>query len=644
MALGPCLNPNCKSHGKPHPNCHCYDGVGEHMAEGGEITEYCAKGMPHKPGCEYYADGGDVPKYEDSQPVETPQADTPKYEDSTPIAQDVPKYEDSTPVETPKYEDSQPIEHNVNDLAHMSPDQLGSAMTSDMHNDSVMQNMASGLGFNPTQFSKLASPVVTNALQAGLMATGDELHDYLTGNKHLTSLDDDKVAAMHIIGAGGLGALLGKGEKFVGDVAAKFAPKLESIAQGIGASKTELTAQQLGQLSPLARQTYKIFKKIVPATENQVIRVIGGGTAAVLGGKAGHAIGSTIDDVTGNEHGEYASALGLAGGAMASGAAYKALKPLVEKISTPFVDWTVKKVLGPVVIKALSVGQPESIKEGVNYAAKAQAGRKYLDASIDSLFGTKAPVANSSFREALSSKNIKDLEDYINNGGINPQVEATVQQDADNEQPANYAEGGHVEAPVQDQTKPKSLNSNLQHVYPEQHLLNVQNKTKVSNYLQQLKPQKKAGGPIFDVQHPDPIAERSYKRAIHAAIDPTRILEHARKGTLVPDHVKHMNGMYPGVMDLYRHEITKKLMKMQLESKRPPIKLRQNLSMIMGTDLDSTTTPQSIMAAQATFAPKQTPGQGQKAPAKSTAKLDKISKNDTTASQAGTARRQGGKS
>jgi hypothetical protein len=48
----PCLNPNCKSQGKPHPNCHCYG-----FAEGGDVEHFCAKGMPHKPDCQYFADG-----------------------------------------------------------------------------------------------------------------------------------------------------------------------------------------------------------------------------------------------------------------------------------------------------------------------------------------------------------------------------------------------------------------------------------------------------------------------------------------------------------------------------------------------------------------------------------------------------------
>ena len=51
----PCLNPHCKSHGKPHPNCRCYSG-GE-FAKGGKVKSYCETKQPHKPGC-MYAQGG----------------------------------------------------------------------------------------------------------------------------------------------------------------------------------------------------------------------------------------------------------------------------------------------------------------------------------------------------------------------------------------------------------------------------------------------------------------------------------------------------------------------------------------------------------------------------------------------------------
>lgn len=53
----PCKNPSCASHGKPHPNCRCYDG---NMAEGGEVQHFCATNKAHNNDCEYYAGGGSV--------------------------------------------------------------------------------------------------------------------------------------------------------------------------------------------------------------------------------------------------------------------------------------------------------------------------------------------------------------------------------------------------------------------------------------------------------------------------------------------------------------------------------------------------------------------------------------------------------
>ncbi len=55
----PCQNPNCKSHGKSHPNCRCYGGRGDVlMAEGGMVEQYC--NGDHMPTCEYYKAGDKV--------------------------------------------------------------------------------------------------------------------------------------------------------------------------------------------------------------------------------------------------------------------------------------------------------------------------------------------------------------------------------------------------------------------------------------------------------------------------------------------------------------------------------------------------------------------------------------------------------
>lgn len=43
----PCKNKNCKSHGKPHPNCKCYSG----LAEGGGVEPFCSKNRMHDEKC-----------------------------------------------------------------------------------------------------------------------------------------------------------------------------------------------------------------------------------------------------------------------------------------------------------------------------------------------------------------------------------------------------------------------------------------------------------------------------------------------------------------------------------------------------------------------------------------------------------------
>lgn len=56
MSYEPCHNPNCKSFGKPHPNCRCHGS----FAGGGKVENFCSSDNSHEPGCQYFSDGGDV--------------------------------------------------------------------------------------------------------------------------------------------------------------------------------------------------------------------------------------------------------------------------------------------------------------------------------------------------------------------------------------------------------------------------------------------------------------------------------------------------------------------------------------------------------------------------------------------------------
>lgn len=75
----PCKNPNCTSHGRPHPNCKCYSGGGsEALAKGGEVS-FCSESRMHEPGCEYYASGGDVAPIGATDSGNTPPQENPHF-------------------------------------------------------------------------------------------------------------------------------------------------------------------------------------------------------------------------------------------------------------------------------------------------------------------------------------------------------------------------------------------------------------------------------------------------------------------------------------------------------------------------------------------------------------------------------------
>lgn len=76
MSQGPCLNPNCKSMGSPHPNCNCYN----KYAEGGEVKSFCDSKESHSPDCQYFAEGGQVNFIPDSQfKPDSAAASSPKF-------------------------------------------------------------------------------------------------------------------------------------------------------------------------------------------------------------------------------------------------------------------------------------------------------------------------------------------------------------------------------------------------------------------------------------------------------------------------------------------------------------------------------------------------------------------------------------
>lgn len=181
----PCINPSCKSYGKPHPNCRCYGGkldVGRggmmnqaRYAEGGEVKSYCDMKMPHQKGCAYYNEGtGEVKKEDEVAPEPTPASMIPSPEPSaspTPVDYNFDPQPSPTPADihsgvddTQAQSQSLPLDHNGDPDVPVND---GSTVTADRDVNSVSPDASSQVGQDNYQSGSVdPAEVAVNTKQA----------------------------------------------------------------------------------------------------------------------------------------------------------------------------------------------------------------------------------------------------------------------------------------------------------------------------------------------------------------------------------------------------------------------------------------------------------------------------------------------
>ncbi len=294
----------------------------------------------------------------------------------------------------------------------------------------------------------------------------------------------------------------------------------------------------------------------------------------------------------------------------------ESIRPAVQKLigkSNPHII--------DAVISAISKGETDSLGSVMDHAQKVSKGHKAIDDSIDALF------SGGDIDQDPSEDDREKVKDFIKRGGLNAQIMNQMQ--AMTNQPVQMmAEGGEINA--------NSHRNPVEKTFPEQAMLMGMTKTSINNYLQQQEPQPESKLP-FDANYKNADKEKKYNGAVDIANKPLSVLKHVQGGTLVPEHLQHLSGMYP---DLYNHlskKSTERIMRAQLSGDRPSYKIRQGLSMFVGSPLDSTMTPQAIQSIQAIYAPKPPstpPGVPPKKQKKNTSKLGDIAKDHYTEPQA----------
>lgn len=319
----------------------------------------------------------------------------------------------------------------------------------------------------------------------------------------------------------------------------------------------------------------------------------------------------------------------------------------------PYVeDAAVRKIKSyavPTVLRLLGSGKPEALIQALEHADNVQRGQSAMRLGVNSLFSGAKLTAQQAYALKAREADKEKIKKFVEGGGVTKQLQNQLQSDAQNQpqQPVaqSFAEGGAVEAqpspvPTQVSNKPDHFSE----AFPAQSMLMSAAKGRVYNYLNSIRPQPSTAKLPFDAVAPTTSKDRSYDKAVSIAASPLHIMHSMRDGSLTPEELGHFKSMWPEVHNQLSKQMTKRITEEQLKGERPSHRVRQSMSLFLGTPLDSTMTPQAIQAAQAVYMNQKTPPPNQP-PTKSkkdTSKLGDVSKDYQTSTQAAEARQKGG--
>lgn len=664
----PCLNPNCKSHGKSHPNCQCYAG----HAEGGEVQGFCAQARAHDSGCEYFAEGGEVPTGDLPQaPTAAQEApETPTIAQGEVPATDMPQAEvpandlpggdhsslgqqagtlaegvsqgiagpaapflethptiagmiggpatkaalemiGTTPEDIAARQEANPELHAIGEGAGL----IGSLATGTGEASLLAKGTKALTPEATTLLGKVGAGAIRGAIEGGLFRGGDEITDALLGKGDPAAPVSSALANMGaaaVFGGmtGGLFGGVGGGIEKLAE--SKLAPKLNSFMAGLGAanqaSKVSEVSSELGKVLELDGDKWfqrgvefheKIPDLILEATIDPAVYKIAGG------GRAGAEVATAV---------------------------HNWVTPKIEKLLGASFPQAVSKYVVPAALKALGGGaSPAEVLSTVGYAVKVARGAQRINKAVENVFksgGNEAAPIATDFAK-------RQIKESIENNDLQKSIEAEAAQQNNGQAPQEgFATGGEIKAEA---PQPVSQGSEyLAKHYPEQNILLQQARGRISGYLQSIKPNSHPQSLPFDRKPTGRLEHQAYDQALGVAAAPLSVLNHIQKGSLTPDHVRHIQSMYPEIYQELSQKLTHEVSTLQSKGLAVPYKTRIGLSLFLGAPLDSTMTPDGIATIQGLYAQGRAQQQAQGAGlGKSTANsMAKLAQNSQTSGQA----------
>lgn len=615
--MGPCTNPNCHSYGKVHPNCKCHG-----YSNGGGVDNYCDTKRAHNEDCEYYmADGGWVDVDQANPESDSEWRDLPTHAAAGPEWQDVP--EESKPV-VGKYDateqqvkaglegaaqgligpiaplietnllgvdpkdikgraEANPITHGVSEAAT-----LAGGMLYGVGEAGLIAKIA-GSAAETSRLGKVGALALKGIIEAASFEGSDEITKAMLSQPGSDPATPVSSALLHV-GAAGLmggitGSVFGLGEKMIG--------------KGLDVLKD---------------------KKVIETAQNLLSKLGSEGNPLDKLGITG-ALKTQIDVATYPLAGIISTKTGIPPGMIMSG-----IEALVKKR----FEWATGKLNNYAtngIIKSLITNEATGIPNAIHYSNNILKGAQKAAKGIDALFKT----GSSQIATPASDIAHDELKKFIEGGQVDQQLKNTV-----GEAPTAYAAGGIVSSP----------GNSFSNIFQEQNILLNQAKGRISTYLNSIRPLPNQSKLPFDEPNPQTQKKRSYDKAIALAVNPMSVLNHINDGSITPEHVKHFTSLYPEVHSYLSQEMSKRILKSQMNGEKVPYKKRQAMSLFLGANLDSTFTPSAIQTIQGVFAMKKM-GQQQQVPQKNkkgTSSLTKMDDHYLTGTQARTQRQQNQKS
>lgn len=274
----------------------------------------------------------------------------------------------------------------------------------------------------------------------------------------------------------------------------------------------------------------------------------------------------------------------------------------------------------------LDIGKDSDDQSIHHYNQDIKRGHKKINSKVGRLF------RDSPMEHVDTEKGKKSIEAWLDKGGITHDIKQELSAQGG---PQIMADGGEVV-----RREGVGHDHHLANIYPTQNMMLQEAKGRMSNYLSGLKPQKHPMKLAFDDEPDTKHQHKSYHKALEIAANPLSVLDKIKDGTIEAEHVGHFKNMYPEMDQALQKKITTEISKAQLAKEKPHFKVRQGLSLLLGTPLSGELSQQNIMAAQAVFQNQKVQKQAGQPSQKNMSSLQKASTSLLTADQAAASRQQ----